>query len=171
MGQHARRIAAIAAAFATLALLQPAARAADGTLLIQPAGDGTFKTWRATGESELAENELLILEGTATPAGSPPLATRFGPARAFETPDGIVVELPQAPRDRKLLLDHDACTAIKAWHAADTSEFSDAQLADVYLSAEPDGGKNLLLGERLVKAYTTRIGVKAVFWTPLKKRK
>jgi hypothetical protein len=99
------------------------------------------------------------------------LATPFGPARAFETAEGVVVELPAAPRDKALLLDHDACSAIKAWHAAGDTGLSDEQLADVYLSAEAEGGRNLLIGDRLAKAYTTRIGVKAVFWTPLKKVK
>ncbi|RLJ67638.1 hypothetical protein [Sulfurisoma sediminicola] len=170
--RHALLVAAIVAAFA----IPPAtAHAADGstglgTLLIQPAGDGTFRTWEAAGDSELSENELLILEGTATPAGGPPLRTRFGPARAFETQGGIVVELPQASRDKVLLLDHDACSAIKAWHGAGATGLTDDQLADIYLSATPDGGRNLMVGERMAKAFATKLGVKAIFWTPLKKR-
>jgi hypothetical protein len=156
---------------ATCVLTPLAARAAGDTLLIQAAAEGKFKVWQAEGETQLSENELLILEGTATPQGGPALATRFGPARAFETPDGIVVELPEAPRDKALLLDHDACTAIRAWHADKAPGISDEQLADVYLSATPDGGKTLQLGDRLAKAYSTRLGVKAVFWTPLRKIK
>lgn len=166
--QLARRIAAVAATFA---LLQPATSAADTTLLIQPVADGSFRVWHSEGESALSENALLILEGTATPTGSPPLETPFGPARAYETADGIVVELPQAPRDKALLLDHDACSAISAWHAGGDAGLTAEQLADIYLSAAPGGGRNLLIGERMTKAFSTRLGVKAVLWTPLKKPK
>ena len=166
--QLARRIATVAAA---VALLQPATSAADTTLLIQTAADGSFRVWHSEGESALSENELLILEGTATPTGSPPLPTRFGPARAYETAGGIVVELPEAPRDKALLLDHDACTAITAWHTGGDAGLTGDQLADIFLSAAPDGGRNLLIGGRMVKAFSTRLGVKAVFWTPLKKPK
>jgi hypothetical protein len=163
-----RRAASILALFAALV---PAAFAADGTMLIQSASDGRFKVWQSEGESQLTERELLILEGTARPEGSAPLTTRFGVARAFDTPDGIVVELPEARRDRALLLDHDACSAIKAWHAGDgAGEFTDDQLADIFLSAAPEGGRNIQVGGRLVKAFSTRIGVKAVYWTPLKKK-
>jgi hypothetical protein len=173
-GRHPQLFRCIAAILAIAIVAPPAAAdgaATLGSVLIQAAADGKFRVWTSDGESVLSENELLILEGTAVPEGGPPLGTRFGPARAFETPDGIVVELPDAPRDKALLLDHDACTAIRAWHAARTSVLSDDQLADVYLSAAPDGGRTLQIGQRLVKAYATRLGVKAVFWTPLQKPK
>lgn len=174
MAPSPRRLLPLFAAACLLALLAPLAplaQAADGTLLIQATADGRFRVWTAEGETRLGENELLMLEASATPAGGKALATRFGPARAYETADGIVVELPEAPRDKVLLLDHDACSAIKAWHAGSGEDFGDEQLASIYLSATPDGGRNLLIGERLVKAFSTRLGVKAVIWTPLKKGK
>jgi hypothetical protein len=145
--------------------------AADSTILIQNDPAGGFKLWHIEGESNLSERELLLLEASATPDGGKEIETGHGPARAHETANGVIVELMAAKRDRKLLLDRDACSALKAWHAEGSTQLSNDQLGDLVVTAAPDGGSLVVIGDRVAKAFTTRLGVIAIIWKPINRRR
>lgn len=162
--RHTRLLAAIL--FAVLAF---SARAGDDTLLIQMEKDGSYKVWHIEGDSNPSQDELLALEGSATPEGGPLRMTAAGMARAFEVAEGIAIEIPGAPVDKRLLMDRDACGGVKVWHSAGATQLTDDQLTELVLAAEPGGGKRVNLGKRYAKTFSTRIGVIAVLWDPTRR--
>jgi hypothetical protein len=152
-----------------LMLLAPPARAEDNVLLVRQGPEG-FVVWHTEGESMLSDDELLEIMATATPEGGPEQATPLGPARAYELSEGILIRLPEAPRDKALLVDRDACGHIVVWHSAGATQLTDAELADAVMSALPEGGPRLKLGERYAKAFIGRLGVTVTLWKiPAKK--
>jgi hypothetical protein len=147
-----------------LLLLSTAAGAVDNVLLIQLRAGGGFTVWHTEGESRLSDEEAMELEATAEPAGGAELQTGAGPARAYETPDGVTIRLPAARNDKALLVDRDDCNHVRLWHAAGTTRLSDDQIADIFISALPGGGKRITIGNYHVKAFLTKLGVTAALW-------
>lgn len=162
---RARFLRAFLFALAVLPQALPA-HAADISVLIQLLPGSKYKVWHAEGPTKLSEDELMELEAVATREGSAPVNTSFGPARAYSTPDGVFVKLPQLKTDGTLLLERDVCSAIKAWHEEGAAILSEDELTELVLAAKPDGGKSITLGARKAKAYITQHGVMAVIWTP-----
>ncbi len=145
------------------------ARAEDNVLLIQQGPEG-FKVWHTEGPSHLTDDEVLELMATATPKGGDAMPTPLGQARAFEMKEGIVIRLLEAQRDKALLVDRDACGHVNLWHAEGTTQLTDDELTEIVLSALPDGGKRLRLGDRYVKGFIGKLGVTATLWkVPQKK--
>lgn len=169
MSRRATVLATLAAVVAALCLARPAA-ADDNVLLIQLRPGGGFTIWHTEGETDLPEHEAIALEATATPEGGAEMSTSFGPARAFQTESGVVIRIPSAPRDNALLVDRDNCGHVRLWHAAGTNNISEDEATDIYMSAEPGGGKRLVLRDRHVKAYLGPLGATASFW-PMPKKK
>ncbi len=147
-----------------LLMLSAAAGAVDNVLLIQLRAGGGFTVWHTEGESRLSDEEAIELEATAKPEGSAELQTGAGPARAYETADGVTIRLPAAKNDKALLVDHDDCNHVRLWHAEGTTRLSDDQIADIFMSALPGGGKRITIGNYHVKAFTTKLGVTAALW-------
>lgn len=147
-----------------LLMLSAAAGAVDNVLLIQLRAAGGFTVWHTEGESRLSDEEAIELEATARPEGGAELQTGAGPARAYETADGVTIHLPAAKNDKTLLVDHDDCNHVRLWHAAGTTRLSDDQIADIFMSALPGGGKRITIGKYHVKAFTTKLGVTAALW-------
>ena len=145
------------------------ALAANQTLLIQIEADGRYRIWRGDGDTHLNDDELVDLWASAKPGGGPAMETSAGPASATETPHGVVVLVPGAATDKSLLLDRDNCGAVKVWHAANTSPLTDDQLTELLLTALPEGGKPLPVGDELARAYTSHIGVVVLIWKPRKR--
>ncbi|MDX9994476.1 MAG: hypothetical protein RBS28_04060 [Rhodocyclaceae bacterium] len=143
--------------------------AEDNVLLVRQGPDG-FTVWHTEGESELSEDELLDIMATATPEGGTEVETPVGPARAFELPAGIMVRLPAAPRDNALLVDRDACGHVVVWHAAGATQLTDTELTEAVLSALPEGGPRIRLGDRYAKAFIGRLGVTVTLWKVPAKR-
>ena len=153
-----------------LACLAVTAQAADNTLLIRLQPDGKYKVWHTEGETNLAEDELVALEASARPEGGRWIETSAGVASARDTAEGIVITIPDAPRDKALLLDRDGCGALKAWHSEGTTQLSDDQLTELVLSALPGGGKRIMLDGLSAKATLMRHGVMVVLWkAPLRR--
>lgn len=140
------------------------AGAADNVLLIQLRPGGGFTVWHTEGESQLSDEEAMALEVTAKPEGGEQTQTSAGPARAYETSEGVMISLPAAKSDKALLLDRDSCGHIRLWHAAGATTLSDDEITDVFMSALPGGGKRITLGDWHVKAFITRLGVTAALW-------
>jgi hypothetical protein len=165
--RYARNIiAAIVVAATALA-----ASAADNMLLIQHQPNGEFKVWHFEGETNLTDVELQTLEASAKPGGGEAIQTAAGSARAFEAEDGIIViEVPGALHDKTLLIDRDACGGLKTWHSAGSTVLTDEQLTELVVAALPGGGKVVMLGGNRAKAYTTKLGVIAIIWPPVKRR-
>ena len=90
--------------------------------------------------------------------------TSAGPARVDESGDGVTISLPDAKNDKVLLIDRDDCNHVRVWHGAGATNLSDDQIADIFMSALPGGGKRLTVGEYHVKAFITRQGVTATLW-------
>ena len=158
-----------AAVFAALLALPAAAAAEDTALLIQVASDGRYTVWHAGAASPLGEEELVALEASARPNGGKTKVTAAGLAQAFETPAGTLVRLPALGPEKTLLIDHDGCGGIKIWHARGDINPSEDELTELVLSALPEGGKNVVLGKLHAKAYSTRIGVVAAIWQPVRR--
>lgn len=156
------RLAAVAVAAAAL----PTAAAEDAALLIQIQPDGRYQVWHAGDQSPLSEDELLSLEAGATPEGGRSLVTAAGLARAYDTPNGVLIRLPALGPDKALLIDRDDCGGIKVWHSQGTVHPTDDELTELVLSALPGGGKRVAVGKLHAKAYSTKIGVIAVVWKP-----
>lgn len=155
-----------AVAFLAALLAVSAASAADNVLLIQLRAGGGFTVWHTEGESQLSDDEIMGLEVTARPGGGDVVPTSAGPARVYETDDGVTISLPGAKHDKTLLIDRDDCNHIRVWHAAGPTQLSEDQIADIFMSALPGGGKRLSIGGYLVKAFTTKLGVTATLWKP-----
>ena len=157
-----------AAALLLLAVALPAA-AEDTALLIQLQPDGHYRVWHSDGPSRLPEPLLLELEASALAEGGPPMPTLHGPAQAFETQEGVVIELPQAGEDNRLFLDHDGCGGVKVWHAAGATQLTEEELTELVLTALPEGGKRVRAGDTYARAFTTRVGVIAAIWKPARR--
>jgi hypothetical protein len=137
--------------------------AEDNVLLIRQGSEG-FVVWHTEGESRLSDDELLELMATATPEGGEIRLTPLGPARAYELPEGILVRLPAAARDKALLVDRDACGHIIVWHADGPARLSDDELTEAVMSALPEGGPRLRFGDRYAKAFVGHLGVTVTLW-------
>lgn len=153
------------AAAACAALAFPAA-AEDTALLIQIQPDGRYQVWHAGGQSPLNEDEILALEAGASPEGGRSLVTAAGLARAYDTPNGVLIRLPAFGPDRALLIDRDGCGGIKVWHSRGTVNPTDDELTELVLTALPEGGKRVTVGIFHAKAYSTKFGVIAAIWKP-----
>jgi hypothetical protein len=140
------------------------ANAADNVLLIQMQPGGKYRVWHIEGESRLSDDEIMALEVTAKPEGGDETATSAGPARVYETSDGVTISLPAARNDKVLLIDRDDCNHVRVWHAAGTTSLSEDQITDIVISALPGGGKRLTVGDYHVKAFITKLGVTATLW-------
>lgn len=140
--------------------------AADTPLLIQLQPDGKYRVWHTEGDTHLSDDELLTLAASARPEGGEPMEVSAGPARAFELPQAVLIEIPGAPADKALLLDRDECGGIKVWHDAGATQLSEDQLTELVLTAVPGGGKRVMVGKDYAKAFTTRLGVVAMIWKP-----
>jgi len=151
------------------ALALPAA-AEDTALLIQVQPDGGYRVWHAGAPSPLSEAEMLALEADALPEGGKQRMTAAGLAQAFDTPSGILIQLPALATDKTLLIDRDGCGGIKVWHAQGTVQPTEEELTELALTALPDGGKRIPVGPFYAKAYSTKTGVIAVIWRPVKKQ-
>lgn len=159
--------AAIVVAALIAALASTPARADDNALLIQLQQDGSYRVWHSEGATHLPEQELLELEASARPEGGEIMQTLRGPAQAFDTRDGVVIDIPGAGTDRRLLIDRDLCGALKIWHADGPTHLTDDELTELVLTALPEGGKRIKVGTTHAKGYSTRIGVIAVIWKPV----
>jgi len=159
-----RAIAALAAL-----LVCNVASAVDNALLIQVEPGGGYRVWHSEGATKLAEEEILMLAAGATPGGSALQPVSAGPARAFQTGNGVVIELPEAATDRRLLVDRDACGAIKVWHAEGETKLNDEQISDLVISALPGGGRPIKVDGRYAKAFITELGYAVVLWAPVKR--
>ena len=153
-----------AALFFALLLAMTTASAADNVLLIQLQPGGGFTVWHTEGESRLTDDEVMELEVTAKPEGGAVMSTSAGPARVYETAEGVTISLPEAKHDKALLIDRDDCNHVRVWHAAGATNLSDDQIADIFMSALPGGGKRITVGNYYVKAFVTKLGVTATLW-------
>lgn len=158
------------ALLATLLLLAASfATAADNSLLIQVEPGGGYRVWHTEGATNLGEDEILMLAAGATPEGSALLPVSAGPARAFQTGNGVIIEVPEAASDRKLLVDRDACGAIKVWHADGATRLTEEQLTELVVSALPGGGRRVNIDGNYAKAFITPLGYAVVIWAPVKR--
>ncbi len=146
------------------ALAAGTAAADDNALLIQLQQDGSYHVWHTEGTTFLPETELLELEASARPEGGDIRQTSAGRAQAFDIRDSVVIELSEVPSDKRLLLDRDLCGGLKVWHADGATQLTDDDLTELFLTALPDGGKRIRVGDRHARGYSTRIGVIAVIW-------
>jgi len=150
--------------FIAALMVMTSAGAADNVLLIQMQPGGRYLVWHTEGESQLSDDEVMELEVTAKPGGGEEVPTSAGPARAYETSDGVTISLPAAKNDKAVLIDRDSCGHIRLWHAAGSTNLSDDEITDIVISAIPEGGKRLTLGGYHVKAFITKLGVTATLW-------
>jgi hypothetical protein len=157
------------AAFLAALLAATTASALDNVLMIQLRPGGGFTVWHTEGESRMTDDEAMRLEAAAKPDGSEAMQTSVGPARAYDTAEGVLIRLSEAKRDNALLVDRDNCGHIRLWHAAGETNPTEDQVTDIFMSALPEGGKRITLGDFHVKAFTTRLGVTASIWPNLKK--
>jgi hypothetical protein len=159
------KILSVLAAMLAMTMVQ----AADNVLLIQLQQGGAYTVWHTEGESMLSEDEVMDLEVTAKPEGGAETATSAGPARAYETANGVMIKLPAAPRDKAVLIDRDGCGHVRLWHAAGATNLTDEQITDIFISALAEGGKRLTVDKYYVKAFITKLGVTATLWEKPKK--
>lgn len=141
-----------------------AANSADNVLLIQLQAGGGFKVWHTEGESQLTDDEVMALEVTAKPGGGEVTPTSAGPARVHESGDGVTISLLEAKHDKTLLLDRDDCNHVRVWHSAGATSLAEDQIADIFMSALPGGGRRITVGAYHVKAFITKLGVTATLW-------
>lgn len=137
--------------------------AEDNVLLIQQGPEG-FVVWHTEGQNQLADDDVLQLMATATPAGGEVTPTPLGPARAYEMTEGIVIRLLSAQHDKALLVDRDACGHVHLWHAEGATQLTDAQLTEIVLSALPEGGPRLRLNGSYAKGFAGKLGVTTTLW-------
>jgi hypothetical protein len=152
-----------------IALAAFPAAAADTPLLIQTQPDGHYKVWHTEGATQISDDEALALDAAAVPEGSEPLPIATGTARSFETPAGTLIKIVDAKADAMLLVERDACGAVKVWHEQGATALSDDQLTELVLNAVPGGGKSVVVGDLYGKAFLTKSGVVVVLWKPGKK--
>lgn len=149
---------------ALTALLAAAPLHAEDNVLLVQTGPQGFVVWHVEGESVLPDDEVLELMASATPEGGREMPTPLGRARAYEMPEGIVIRLPDAPRDNALLVDRDACGHVHLWHAEGATRLSDRQLTDIVMSALPEGGPRLRLNGTYAKGFIGKLGVTITLW-------
>ena len=152
------------ALFIAILMAATVASAADNVLLIQMQPGGRYLVWHTEGESRISEDEVMALEVSARPEGGEEIPTSAGPARAYETSDGVMIRLPAAKSDKTLLFDRDECGHVRVWHAAGATNLSEDQITDIVMSALPEGGKRITVGNYYVKAFIGRLGVTAALW-------
>jgi hypothetical protein len=152
------------ALFVAFLMAATAAGATDNVLLIQMQSGGRYLVWHTEGETRISDDEVMALEATAKPEGGPEMPTSAGPARAYETSDGVTIRLLAATNDKALLLDRDDCGHVRVWHAAGPTNLSEDQITDIVMSALPEGGKRITVGKYYVKAFITKLGVTASLW-------
>ena len=145
-------------------MIATSAAADDNVLLIQMQPGGRYLVWHTEGESRITDDEAMELEVTARPGGGAEMQTSAGPARAYETSDGVTIRLSAAKDDNALLIDRDNCGHIRLWHAAGATNLPEEQITDIVMSALPGGGKRLTVGSYHVKAFITKLGVTATLW-------
>jgi hypothetical protein len=148
---------------ALLACSTAQASAADNVLLVQTGPQG-FVVWHVEGESILSDDDVLELMATAKPEGGREMQSPLGRARAYELPEGIVIRLLDAQRDKALLVDRDACGHVHLWHAEGATQLSDRQLTDIVMSALPDGGPRIRLNGTYAKGFIGKLGVTITLW-------
>lgn len=151
------------AAVAGLVVLMASAAAADNTLLIQQGSSG-FIVWHSEGPAQLSEEEVFAVAATAQENGGPVVDTSLGRAQAFDQPLGILIRLLDAPRDRQLLIDRDACGHLIVWHEEGQTRLSEAEIFEAVHSALPEGGPRLVFGDRYAKAFVSKLGVMVTLW-------
>jgi len=156
-------------ALAVLALTATA-QAADNTLLIQIEPSGNFRVWHTEGENMLDEEDVHALTDVATVEGDARVPTALGIASAQRTPNGIVVHLHDKKVDNRLLIDRDDCGGTKLWHSDGATNLREEDLTELVLTALPEGGERMKIGDRLARAFTSRIGVVAVLWQPIRRK-
>jgi hypothetical protein len=137
--------------------------AEDNVLLVQTGPQG-FTVWHTEGQSQLADDDVLELMATAMPEGGKETPTPLGPARAYEMPEGIVIRLLMAQRDKALLVDRDACGHVHLWHAEGATQLPDEQLSEVVMSALPEGGPRIRLNGKYAKGFLGKLGVTITLW-------
>jgi hypothetical protein len=152
------------ALFIATFLFMTSVGAADNALLIQMQPGGHYKVWHTEGESRLTEDEVMALEITARPEGGEETPTGAGPARVYETSDGVIIRLPAARNDKAVLIDRDGCGHVRLWHSAGAVNLSEDQITDIVISALPEGGKRIIVGNYHVIAFITNLGVTAALW-------
>ena len=155
---------------AVLVLASLATHAADNTLLIQIDPSGKFRVWHTEGENLLNEEDVHALSDSATPEGGARVPTVAGMASARRTPNGIVVSLHDKQVDSTLLIDRDDCGGTKLWHGDGATNLRDDDLTELMLTALPEGGERMTIGENYARAFTARIGVIAVLWKPTRRK-
>jgi hypothetical protein len=155
-------LTAIAALFIGLG-----AFAADNSLLIQLGPDGRYRVWHSEGVTNLTEDEVLTLAAGAKPAGGDPLRVAAGTARAFQTEQGVIIEIADATTDGKLLVDRDECGAIKTWHSDGATKLTDDEVTELVISALPGGGRRVDVGGNFAKAFIAPLGYPVVIWKPV----
>lgn len=99
--------------------------------MIQLRPGGGFTVWHTEGESRLTDDEAMGLEASAKPGGGDAMQTSVGPARAYETADGVLIRPPEAKKDNALLVDRDNCGHIRLWHVAGETNPTEDQIADI----------------------------------------
>ncbi|MFA4969753.1 MAG: hypothetical protein WC540_08980 [Sulfuritalea sp.] len=152
------------ALFVVILMAATVAGATDNVLLIQMQPGGRYVVWHTEGESRISDDEVMALEATAKPEGGEEMPTSAGPARAYETSDGVTIRLLAATNDKALLIDRDDCNHVRVWHAAGATNLSEDQITDIFMSALPEGGKRITIGQYYVKAFITKLGVTASLW-------
>lgn len=142
-----------------------ATRAEDDVLLVQTGPEG-FRVWHTEGPSRLSDDEAIVLMASARPEGGPLTMTRLGMAHAHELPGerGIVIQLLSVERDKSLLVDRDACGHVHLWHAEGSTHLSEAEITEIIVSALPDGGPRITLGDRYAKGVVTPLGIMVMLW-------
>lgn len=145
------------------------AGAADNALLIQLQPGGRYTLWHTEGMTRLSDDEVLSLAATARPEGGEPMVVSAGTARAFDTGQGVMISIPEAASDKKLLVDRDDCGAIKLWHAEGSTQLTEEQMTELVISALPGGGRPIDVGGRYAKAFISPLGYTVVVWKPVKR--
>lgn len=152
-----------------LAVLAAFPAGADDNLLIQLRPGGGYRVWHTEGATQISEDDVLAVAVTAKPEGGEFQTTASGKARAFETEQGVVIEMADAPSDRNLLIDRDACGATKIWHSEGPTKLTDDQITELVLSALPEGGRRVTIDGRYAKAYITPLGYAVAIWKAVRR--
>ncbi len=55
------------------------------------------------------------------------------------------------------------------WHAAGSTYPAEDELTELVLTALPEGGQRVRVGNTWARAFTTRVGVIAALWKPVRR--